>query len=102
MRCESCGARVPLPDTSPGTFFGLGAAALLVALGAGAWVALRPGDNTLALVLAAVAAGVLPFAAGATWTAMSDCRSMARGGGAEPGRRCDACGHVTAIRPWSR
>lgn len=101
MKCESCGAAVRLPDTPPGVFFRIGAGALAVALAAGGWVLLGPGPDTPVLVLGAIAAGVLPFAAGATWTAMSDCRSMARSGAAEPGRRCEACGHVNAIRPWS-
>lgn len=101
MKCQSCGAAVRLPDTPPGVFLRIAAGALLVALGAGAWVALRPDAGTWVLVLAAIGAGVVPFAAAATCTAMGDARSMARDGGAEPGRRCGACGHVTAIRPWS-
>lgn len=101
MKCERCGAAVRLPDTAPGVFFRIAAAALLVALAAGAWLVLRPDADTWVLVLAALGAGVVPFAAAATWAAMADGRSMARGGGAEPGRRCDACSHVSAIRPWS-
>lgn len=101
MKCESCGAAVRLPDTPPGVFFRIGAAAFVMALLAGAWVLLRPDAPTVVLVLAGIGAGVLPFAAGATWTAMGDGRSMARSGAAEPGRRCEACGHVNAIRPWS-
>ncbi|WP_372013849.1 hypothetical protein [Pseudoxanthomonas sp. 10H] len=91
-----------IPDTAPGTFFAIGMGALLLAAGVAAWAVAAPPVPTWALVLGVTAAGAAAYSAAATWTATIDARSMARDGTAEGGRRCEACGHVSPLRPWSR
>jgi hypothetical protein len=101
MKCQTCGAAVRLPETPPGTFFLSGMVSLAIATGAGIWARLSE-MHVLALVVCTIAAGSAVMCLIATWTAMTDCRSMGHKGCAEPGRRCDACNHITPIRPWSR
>lgn len=102
MKCGSCGSRVRMPDSAPGTFFLIGSASAVIALLAGLWLRASGGESTPALVLAGIGILSAPYCAAATWAAMIDSRSMGVPEGSPPGRRCDACGHVNRIRPWSR
>ena len=104
MKCHWCGAEIRLLEGAPGTFFLLGVgSALVAALALAAGLLQGGGDLYVAtLVVFCIAAASAGMSAVSVWTALIDGRSMASNGLAEPGRRCETCGGVTPLKPWSR
>lgn len=105
MKCQWCGADIRLLEGSPGSFFLLGLGSALVAalaLAAG-WLQKGSGDlYVTTMIVFCIGAASTAMSAVGVWTALIDSRSMANNGLAEPGRRCETCGGVTPLKPWSR
>jgi hypothetical protein len=105
MKCHWCGAEIRLLEGAPGSFFRLGVASALVAALALAVGLLHGGSGDLyvgTLVVFCIAAASAVMSAVGVWTALIDGRSMASSSLAEPGRRCESCGGITPLKPWSR
>ena len=104
MKCHWCGAEIRLLEGAPGTFFLLGVgSAVVAALALAAGLLQGGGDLYVAtLVVFCIAAASTGMSVVGVWTALIDSRSMASSGLAEPGRRCESCGGITPLKPWSR
>lgn len=93
MKCQKCTAPLAIPGEPPGYFFII----FVVLLASGALGALLGYPLVGGFLLFASL-----FAAVATWINIGDSCSMASDGSALQGVRCKGCGHVNALRPWSR
>jgi hypothetical protein len=104
MKCHWCAADIRLPQGAPGTYFLLGIGSAVVAVLALVLGLLLDdgGMQVPTFIVSCIAAASAVMSGVGVWTALIDNRSMAPHGLAEPGRRCDTCGGVTPLKPWSR